>query len=307
MCMILKLIFLYTLRYIVPHLPHRLLMKVGDLSGWLDNKGEKNGIIKRELRRMLGDGVTDKELERITLESLRMFHKDLYEIWSFPTLTAKKMSQIGMLSGQEHLDAVLEQKKGAVIGVTHFGSWKIIIPALAYAGYPTLQVAVNPLSFIDPKNGAVNNIVMEIEYRCEKSLPVKFVYINEYMREIYRHLKGNGVVIMSFDGLERRREKKFMLLQMEMGLDTTPLEFAIRNKVPFLPVFAIRGADNHHRIVIHPPLDIDYDLDRKEALQAAFVQYSGILEEQVRQWPSHYARSLYVFACRWFQEVNAVQ
>lgn len=299
----LKIIFIHTVRYVVPHLPHWFLMVLGNISGWLDSLGPKSKIIKNRLAILLGDTRTDQDIKSITRESLVNFHKDLFEIWTFPTLTKRKIEKITYFEGTKHLDEALRGGKGAIIGVTHFGSWKILIPALAHAGYDVMQIAVNPLSFITSDSGYINNKIMEIEYLCEQSIPVKFLYIDEYMRDMYRHLNNNGVLIMSFDGLERRREEKFTLGNMEIGLDTTPIRLSARTGVPLLPMFAIREQDNRHRLIIHKALHIDTNEPNEQVVKLSFAEYANHLKKYIANFPSHYARSLYVFATKWAEKI----
>ena len=298
-----KILFFYTVRYLVPHLPHWVLMKIAEVTGSINKKGARAEITQQQLRRLLGDAISDEEINRIALESMRSFHKDLFEIWCFPTLTKNKIEKIAPLKGREHLDDALRQGKGAIIGVTHFGSWKILIAALGYAGYRTNQIAVNPLDFDNENDTIINNKIMRLEYECERSLPVRFIYIGRFMRQVYQALENNEVVIMSMDGVARRREKAFKLLNTTSALDVSPLKFALKNKIPYLPTFAVRGKDNRHSVVIHNPLELSNSKGMPVPLDQVFSDYIKIFEQHVREHPSHYARSLYVFATRWGKHV----
>lgn len=300
----LKIMFLYTIRYIIPVLPHSLLMKIADLTGSLNSKGEKAAITKEQVRKMFGNKKPESELDQIVLCSLRNFHKDLFEIWCFPRLTKEKMARIAKLDGREHINKALKKGKGVLIAVTHFGSWKIIIPAIAFAGYPTHQVAVNPLNSNNEKETFINKKIMEIEYLCEKSLPVQFIYIGRFMRKMYRALAKNEVVIVSLDGIERRKDIKINVLQKTIGLDVRPIEFAVRSNIPLLPTFAIRENDNHHRIVVYDELKTEGYCDSKAAIKGVLAEYASILERHVIENPSHYARSFYVFETIWRSRLN---
>lgn len=295
----LKIFFLYSVRMLVPYLPRYWVMRLAELSGSLDARGEKARITAEKVGQMLGPEADPGEIRRIVLASIREFHKDLFEIWCFPRLNRRRLATMASLEGREHLDAALARGKGAIVGVTHFGSFKMVIAALGYAGYKVHQVAVTPLAFDNDQNSAVNNIIMRIEYACERSLPAEFIYLGSFVRDIYRALARGDVVIMSLDGVERRKQIKIPLLHAETGLDIAPLLLAARRGVPFLPCFPLRQADDRHRVVIHPPLQADANLGPEEAAHRMALAYGRIMEEQVRAYPSHYARSLYVFATLW--------
>ena len=301
--MFLKMLFFYTVRYLVPYIPHSLLMKIADVTGNINKNGTKGKITQKQVRRLLGDTISEEEINRIVLESMRDFHKDLFEIWCFPTLTKKKIEKITVIEGREYLDDALNTGKGAIIGVTHFGSWKILIAALGYAGYKINQIALNPLDSDNANNTMINNVVMRLEYECEKSLPAHFIYIGHSMREVFQALENNEVVIMSMDGVARRREKAFKLMNTTSALDVSPLKFAMKKKIPFLPTFAIRGKNNRNSIVIHKPLDLSDSKGMPATLDQVFFDYIKILEQNVREHPSHYVRSLYVFATQWNKQV----
>ncbi len=295
----LKVFFLYSVRKLIPYLPRYWVMRLADLSGSLDAHGEKARITAEKVGRMLGPGADPGQVRRIVLASIREFHKDLFEIWCFPRLNRRRLATMASLEGREHLDAALARGKGAIVGVTHFGSFKMVIAALGYAGYKVHQVAVNPMTFDNESNPTVNNIIMRIEYACERSLPAEFIYLGSFVREIYRALGRGEVVIMSLDGVERRKQIQVPLLNIETGLDLAPLLLASRLDVPLLPCFPLRQADDRHRVVIHPPLSSDPSLGHEEDARQMALAFSRIMEGHVRAYPSHYARSLYVFATIW--------
>lgn len=302
--MIVKVLFFYTIRYLVPYLPHSLLMKIADITGKINHTGVKAEISHKQVRQLLGDAASDNEIKSIVLKSMQNFHKDLFEIWCFPTLTKNKIDKIATLEGREYLDDALRLGRGAIIGVTHFGSWKILIGVLGYAGYKVNQIAVNPLDSANQNDTKINKLIMSHEFECEQSLPAHFIYIGHSMRDVFKALGNNEVVIMSMDGIARRRERAFKLMNTTSALDVSPFLFAMKNRIPYLPIFAIRGNDNRHRVVIHKPLDFTDAEGVPVPLDQVFSDYINILEQNVREHPSHYARSLYVFADSWRERIN---
>ena len=123
---------MYTMRYFIPYLPHGFLSVIADLIGTLLKRGRHARIIKKELRKLLGEEKSDSELDRIVVESIRNYRKDLFEIWSFPRLNKKKIAKFVYVEGKENLDKALEKGRGVIIGVSHFGSWKINIKTSGY-------------------------------------------------------------------------------------------------------------------------------------------------------------------------------
>jgi KDO2-lipid IV(A) lauroyltransferase len=288
-----KILFLYSLRYLIPYLPHCALVLIADLIGIVFKSGQQAKIIKKELRKLLGDKKSDSQLDRIAAEGIRNYRKDLFEIWSFPRLNRKRIGKFAYVVGLEHLDEALEKGRGAVVGVSHFGSWKMIIAALAYEGYRVNQIGLDPRYFLDPDQPRHHNLIMKMEYLSDQSLPVNFIYIGKLMREVYRVLAKNEVVMNSFDGFVGTKRIEVPFLNGANTLSLGPIILAARTGAPLLPTFAVRQKDNRHKISIHEEIPLDADTgEDKAVLQAANI-YLKIFEDYVEQYPSHYCRTLY--------------
>src|SRR3989304_1924369 len=150
-----KTFFLYSIRFILPYLPLKVLYLIGNFSGYV-LYGQKTQIIKDDLRKLFGS-LSESDLEIIIRHTMQNFRKDLLEIWTFPKLNQNKINKISYFEGKEYIDNALEKGKGAILCVTHFGSWKIVLPALGYNGYKGNQAAANPLTFEKNTEGCFHN------------------------------------------------------------------------------------------------------------------------------------------------------
>jgi len=290
-----KMSFLFSVGHIVPYLPRSIMALLARASGVLSRRSVQVRIVKAELRKLLGDSRSDGELERIALKGMCGYRQDLFEIWSFPRLNEKRISKFAYLEGRKHLDKALEDGKGAVVGVSHFGSWKMIIAALAYNGYKINQIGLNPKYFIDKSRPHHHNAVMEMEYTCEQSLPANFIYVGKgkSMRQVFRLLENNEVVLNSFDGFVGSKNIEVPFLNGKVSLSTGPAVVALRSGSPLIPVFAVRQKDNRHRIMIHEEIAIG-DHESKQRVVADVVgSFAKLLERYVDEYPSHYGRTLY--------------
>ncbi len=294
--MLLKILWLHTVRRAIPYLPHAAQMALGWLCGAVQARTAKARVIRQELAAMLGGRVPDADLDVLAIRSMADYDRDLFEIWSFPRLTPEKCARLCALQGRERLDQALGLGRGVVVGVTHFGSWKMLIAALAYAGYPVNQIAVDPLSFAGPDRPRHHNMVMALERRCEDSLPARFIYVGGMMRDVIRAFRSNELVLDSFDGLGPARKIACRLLDATVPIDTGPFALALRMNAPLLPCFAVRRDDLRHDIVIHEPIRFPETDDREAQIQAGLAQYLRIFEAHALARPSHYGRILYELA-----------
>jgi KDO2-lipid IV(A) lauroyltransferase len=288
-----KILFLYSLRYLIPYLPHSALFPLANFIGVVFKSRQQVKIIKAELKKLFGDKKSDSELDHIAVESLQNNRKDLFEIWSFPRLNEKKIKNFAYVEGKDHLNKALDKGKGALIGVSHFGSWKMIIAALAYEGYKVNQIGLDPRYFVDETQPHHHNLIMDMEYLSDQSLPVNFIYIGKLMRKAYRALAKNEVVIDSFDGFIGTKRIEVPFLNDTNTLALGPILLATRTGAPLLPTFAVRQGDNRHKITIHEEIPLDTDIDENAVMLQATEVYRKILEEYVEQYPSHYCRTLY--------------
>lgn len=290
---VIRILFLYTMRHLLPYLPYSVSAMLTDAIRMVSKRGRQARIIKEELGKLLGDKKSESELEDIAVKSICNYRKDLFEIWSFPRLNQNKVEKLAYVEGIEHLDKALEKGKGALIGVSHFGSWKIIIPALAYKGYKVNQVGLDPRYFIDDKRPVHHNLAMEMEYKSEQSLPAKFIYIGKFQRPIYRALGENEVVINSFDGFMGSKKTEVPFLNSKLSLSLGPIIIAFKSGAPLIPAFAVRQKDNRHKIIICEQIPLQNYQNVQQAIENGIKSYVKLLEHYVEEYPSHYGRILY--------------
>ncbi len=294
---VIKLVFLYSIRYILVFLPHRFSVFVAKSIGVLSQNGQQAKIIENELGSLLGGGRSSKEFKKIAIESISNYKMDLFEIWSFPRLNKNRIDRIVSVEGLENVDKALEKGNGVLIGLSHFGSWKIVIPALAYKGYEVHQVGLDPRYFIDKKKPPHHNIIMEMEHKSEQSLPVHFIYIGKFLRDIFRALENNNVVIISLDGFMGSRKIEMPFFNSLLTLSAGPLMIAQRSKAPLLPVFPVRQKDNRPKVIVHEEIPIHTDKNKDQAVRNSLECYIKLLEHYVNTYPSHYGRILYDRYC----------
>ena len=259
----------------------------------LSKRGQQARVIEKELGDLLRGKKSGLDIKSITLESIINYRKDLFEIWSFPRLNKNKIEKLAYFEGIEHLDNALKKGKGAIIGVSHFGSWKIIIPALAYKGYKVNQIGLDPRYFIDEKRPVHHNAIMEIEYKCEQSLPANFIYIGKFLRPIFRALANNEVVIHSFDGFMGSKKTEVPFLNSKLSLSLGPIITAFKSGAPLVPAFPVRQKNNRHRIMIHQDIPLYSYANTEQAIENGIKIYAKLLEHYVNEYPSHYGRILY--------------
>ncbi len=290
---LIKIVFLYITRPFLPYLPYGFSAMLANVIGMASKKGRQAKIIKDELGKLFGTRKSGSELEDIAAECICNYRKDLFEIWTFPRLNKNKMQKLAYFEGIEHLDKALEKGKGVIIGVSHYGSWKIIIPALGYMGYKVNQVGIDPRYFIDDERPLHHNLIMEMEYKSEKSIPANFISIGKFLRPVFRTLANNEVVINSFDGFMGTKKTEVPFFNSKLTLSQGPISIAFKSGAPLLPAFAVRQKGNRHKITIHEEIPIHNCESNEQAIKIGIQSYAKLLAHYVNEYPSHYGRILY--------------
>lgn len=250
-------------------------------------------MVREELKKLLGYNRSEKELKRIAGKGIGNHKKDLFEIWCFPSMDGDRIKKVAYLDGENHLDSALSASNGAVIGVSHFGSWKMIIAALGYSGYMVNQIGLDPEYFIEENKTQHHNVIMMLEAQSERSIPAKFIYLNreKTLRKAFEALKRNEVVINSFDGFIGKDIIEVPFLEGNNRLATGPLRLAASTGAPLLPTFAARQKDGRYKINIHKPIFIEST--KHSSIYKALEEYRDLFEKYVATYPDHYCRTLY--------------
>lgn len=250
--------------------------------------------MKGELRKLIGGGVSDEKIDEAVKLGICHLRKDTFETWMFPTLTQGKVREMSYFVGRENLDEALVKGRGAIILLTHFGFRKLILPALGYEGYKVHQIAAKPISL--KKQGwfmAVHNKTMDIELKCEKALPVDFVYIDESLRPIFTALKNNEIIVIAIDGPIGHKRIAVKFLNRTAHLSPTSISLSLKTKAPVLPAFVVRQKNNRHTIIIEKPLSLQAGEERQVVMQEALNNFIHIFEKYVLAYPCHYVDWLY--------------
>ena len=67
-----------------------------------------------------------------------------------------------------------------------------------------------------------------------------------------------------------------------------PVELALRNGSPIVPVRCIRLPDSHFRIEISPPIQNVVTGDRKKDVMAALIEINKTIESWIREHPEQW-------------------
>jgi lauroyl/myristoyl acyltransferase len=293
----LKLICLDMVRPVLPYFPDSLIDRLARLSALFTYTidVQKVRIMRQELRKhMMARGVSEEAINRIILRGIVNLRKDLFETWKLSSLTGEKIKKWAYFVGRENLDAALSQGRGAIILQTHFGLRKLILPALGHEGYKVNQLAERPTSWRSTaEDPAAHDKLMIVELGWEKSLPVKFIYIEESLRSVSRVLKENELLVMAIDGPIGLKRVGIKFLNGTAHFPPTPISLSLKTGAPVLPTFIVRERNDRHKIVFEKPLSFPVHSGKEKAIAEGLNNFRDLLESYVLHYPCHYVDWLY--------------
>ncbi len=280
------LYFTFARAAILPVVRHPgVLYRFGDFLGRIRYRwgyvGEKRSrrVYVDHLRHAL-PGVPDAALENILRAFWVNHQKSFLELFLLPRLTPANISDYVRFEGLQYIDAALAAGRGAVLAAPHFGNERLLHIALALKGYP---VTVMTSAFEDaPEN--LRRARLEPARRVHE-----LVFPADNPRRLYDALARNRVVQFSPTAAGGTSGVWCDVFGYRLYINATPARLALRTGAPLLPAFIYRLADNRHRVVVEPPVDVSAPPGASgDAAAVATCRTMRIIERRTRAHPEQY-------------------
>lgn len=235
-------------------------------------------------------------------DMVRIIRRDVFknlvvngmEVFHFQRLNKKRISDMISYEGLENLNTALKRERGVILLHAHFGNEELLMPALGYLGYRVNQVASrwNKTNESDTGIPRLLNWVDGYAYKKKigyrEGLPVNFIYVDRYLRGIYRVLKNNEILLLTSDGREGNDWLEVKLCGKTALFSPGPMRIAFRSNATVLPIFIVREEDKTHRIIIHKPLELNRTGNRDTDILDNTQSFADILSNYIIKYPDHY-------------------
>lgn len=286
---LMRLVVWYPLRWLVLAVPVNagiaILRAMGDIHYAL-GRG-MGGLLRRNLALMKGEdfanGPAGAECAR---EYLRIHYLDRLFIFIFPKMGREKVEELVEFDGLSRLDEALAEGRGAILVHGHFGPAHLPLVALARMGYPMKQVGFpsdEGLSWIG------KNVAFRLRLEYEAKMPAEVLMADAYMRPVFRHLRSNGVLMITGDGsgTDKRigQQKEHTFHGRRAFFPIGPAAVAAKTGAALLPMFITPGRKKPFRVVIEERVKTDGEDDA--ALYAASREFIRLLERYTGEYPAY--------------------
>lgn len=283
-----KLIYWYPLRAIVQLMPPSEIYSLADILGiiWYYS----SPALRKKIAIGLSSLFSDAELEKTYLytlakETLVNYVKNALETFIYPRLNSELADRLFTYQGLEYIDNALARGKGVILLHGHFGNEELLWPALGFKGYKIYQLASR---WMPIQNFFLSTIIAKQIYKLRISyrekLPVKFIYIDRGIFNLFKVLEENNCVLIAGDGREGKKWVEVKFLGRIAYFSPNPYAIALKTSASVLPIFLVRLKNNQHKLIVEPPLLIEKDLS------ISAQRFASLLEQYVKKYPSHYAK-----------------
>lgn len=267
--------------WFVRRLPKSLARHLGSMIGRLLYRalGKRRQIALDNLKIAFGNTLTDREHQEICLQSFINVGKTAIEFLRFPKLTLANIWREVSVSGTEHIVKSLDEGRGAVVFLPHFGNWELL--ALVYGVIIPNQAKA--LAF-PLKNRWLNALV----WKYREHLSLKLIPRQQAVRETFRALKTNYAVGF-FADQDAGREGVFVnFFGQPASAVRGPVTFALKTGAPLHFSLNIRQPDDRHHVHISPQIALERSGNFEQDVRTNTARLMDCLEEYIRQYPAQW-------------------
>jgi len=247
--------------------------------------------VSRELGRFAGPACDERTTRRIAQKACEIYVKRQIEDLFAGKINAAFIGKHVSIHGLARIDQALSQGKGGILLVGHFGSFRMILPALAFHGYKINQLVGNPVL---RHHRRVHDFLFHNLEREYSGLPVNFIRADLSLRPALRALKNNELLVVAFDGREGNDWVELPFLGRTGKLSAGPARMALMFGAPLVPAVIVRRPGDRHEILIDAIIETKEDGRREDAIKTLVSRYVRVFEKYIKKYPCHFAMTVKV-------------
>ena len=252
--------------------------QLGNLMYGLDVKHRKIAI--QNLHLAFGQEKSEEEMRSIARKNFQNLGMMAIEFFQIPKMDMETYQRKVEVEGLDKALKVLEQNRGALLLLGHFGNWELMVPMSRIIQKPILAIA-KPIK----RNPWLERWIMQSRER----IGLEIIPPVNATQKVVQGLSENKIVAILFDQ-RGKRSKGIWADFFGRKVPTTPglAVMALRSGAPVLPVFMIRMGLQKHRLIIRDPLELIHTDDFRQDVEANTQLFNRVLESIIRQYPDQW-------------------
>ena len=235
-------------------------------------------ITLHNLRRAFPD-KSQPELIKIAKGVYRHLGIMAAEFFEIPYLNKDNLHRYVEFEGLEHMQRALEEKKGVLSIVAHFGNWEMMTAALPIALHP-MEIVYRPLD-----SAILENLTSWVRTVHGNTMLPK----EGAARKIFKLLAQNKIIGILVDQNVAIREGIFIdFFDRPANTAVGLAKLALHTGAPVLPAFMIRMEDGRYKFLIQGAIEPIRTGNKDRDVLLNTQRYARIIEDVVRQYPDQY-------------------
>jgi lauroyl/myristoyl acyltransferase len=210
---------------------------------------------------------------------------DRMSIFHYHRLNHRNIDKVIKFKGLDLLEDALSRGKGCVLVHGHLGPSQLPLVALGKMGYSMTQLGFRTdenLSNIGKK------VQMRTRLRIEERFPAQMLYVDRFLRQVFKNLAQNGVVMVAADGSGTARRfghhEPFKFMGEKMLFPTGPFKLSQKSGAVLLFLFLTRDGRFRHTGIIRRPEALSDKMQTLSALSAFVRQLERYIRQDPGQW-----------------------
>jgi KDO2-lipid IV(A) lauroyltransferase len=206
---------------------------------------------------------------------------NFFEFCLFPSINDDWIKKNIIFEDLSELDGALQVQKGVLILSLHLGHGDMAISMLAHRGVP-MSVISKQFKY---------TWLNDFWYGTRKRFGAHFIdpHGRNTSFDILKALKNKDAVIFVIDqymGPPYGLETSFF--GVKTGTAYGLALFAMKTKVPVIPVYTYRDAQMRNHICALPPVSFEEASSKEETLLKMTQKYNHVIEDLIRKYPEHW-------------------
>jgi lauroyl/myristoyl acyltransferase len=277
----------------VARLPAPLAYRIACRRGDWDfrYRHEKRAELMRNLRQLLGDGLSQDSARRLARDWFRFASCEAIDVMRLRH-RARSLRRLVEIRGREHLDAALAGGRGAILCSAHFGSFDCCFSLLGAIGFPVTTIGRwqhNYTAGLSPAERRFWDLVYARRLRRHRSRPNIEPWPGRLgvAAQAAAILRAGEVITIAIDAppldSDRPRAVEVPFLGRRARLLPGAVTLAQVTGAPLLMGFMYREPDYRHQVLeISAPVPVDGDV------ATAFARCAAAVGAAIRRSPAHW-------------------
>ncbi len=223
---------------------------------------------------------SEGEIRSIAKRNFQNLGMTAVEFFRLPKMNMENFQDRVGIEGLEIYKKALNNKKGILLLLSHFGNWEMMGLMSKFLG-TSIAVIARPIK----KNQWVDRFVTEVR----NGTGLEVISTVKASRRVLRVLSQNRMVGILIDQRAKRSEGVWVDFFGKKAPSTPALAvLAMRTGAPVLPVFMVRNGYQKHRLVVKEPLQLADTGNVKKDVETNTQLMNQTLESMIRQYPDQW-------------------